>query len=143
MRRFDLLALGERRRSGEWVLDEPQIVAFAQQFDPQWFHVDPPAARASEFGGLIASGVHLLAIARRLDHVMNGDVAFICGVAFEQVRFLAPGRPGDRLRLDSEIVALRPSGSRDDRGVVTHDYRLGKQDGEAVLSYRSVSLMQR
>lgn len=143
MRTFDMLILGETRHSTEWPLDEAQIVTFARQFDPQYFHVDPVAARSSPFGTLIASGMHLLAIARALDHAMNGSIAYICGVAFEDVRFLKPGLPGDRLTLSSELVALRPSGTDAGRGVVTHDYRLGRDGGEAVLAYRSISLVRR
>ncbi len=143
MRLFETLMLGERRRSAEWRLDDAQIVAFARQFDPQFFHVDPVAAKGSAFGTLIASGMHLLAITRTLDHAMNGDISYICGIAFEDVRFLAPGRPGDGLVLTSEIVALRPSAKHDDRGVVTHNYRLAKQGDEPVLAYRSISLVRR
>ncbi|MBA2933647.1 dehydratase [Sphingomonas sp. CGMCC 1.13654] len=143
MRTYDMLELGERRHSDEWQLDESQIIAFGRQFDPQYFHVDPIAARASPFGMLIASGMHLLAIARALDHAMNGEIAYICGVAFEDVRFLRPGLPGDRLSLSSEIVMLRPSEKDAGRGIVGHDYLLMRDGGEPVLAYRSVSLVRR
>jgi acyl dehydratase len=143
MRTFDMLELGERRQSVEWRLDEAQIIAFARQFDPQYFHIDPIAAQSSPFGMLIASGMHLLAIARALDHVMNGEIAYICGVGLENVRFLRPGLPDDRLSLSSEIVMLRPSGKDAGRGTVGHDYLLARDDGEPVLAFRGVSLVHR
>jgi acyl dehydratase len=143
MRTYDMLEMGERRHSAEWPLDEAQIVTFGRQFDPQYFHVDPIAARSSPFGMLIASGMHLLAIARALDHAMNGEIAYICGVAFEDVRFLRPGLPGDLLSLSSEIVILRPSEKDGGRGIVGHDYLLTCDSGEPVLAYRSISLVRR
>ncbi|WP_454882464.1 MaoC/PaaZ C-terminal domain-containing protein [Sphingomonas oryzagri] len=143
MRTYDMLELGERRHSAEWQLDEAQIIDFGRQFDPQYFHIDPIAARSSTFGMLIASGMNLLAIARALDHAMNGEIAYICGVAFENVRFLRPGVPGDRLSLSSEIVMLRPSEKDAGRGIVGHDYLLTRDGGEPVLAYRSVSLVRR
>ena len=92
---------------------------------------------------LIASGMHLLAISRALDHAMNGEIAYICGVGFENVRFLRAGLPDDRLSLSSEIVMLRPSEKDAGRGIVGHDCLLARDDGEPVLAYRSVSLVRR
>lgn len=142
-RRYDSLAIGERRRSAPWLLDEAAIVEFAGQFDPQWFHTDPGKARASAFGGLIASGAHLLALWRRLDHEMNGDIDYYCGVELENVRFLRAVRPGDSLVLESEIVALRPSNSDPGRGFVTAAYDMTDQEGRTVLDLTAVSLVYR
>jgi acyl dehydratase len=142
LRRFDALVLGERRVSAPLVLGEADIRAFAEQFDPQWFHCDPQAARQSPFGGLIASGAHLIALWRRMDHGMNGDIAYQCGVALEHVAFRLAARPGDALVLHSEIVALRPSASPG-RGVVTMAYRMDNQHAQAVLTLTAVNLVYR
>lgn len=142
-RRFDDLVVGERRRSAPLVMDEQAIIAFARAFDPQWFHVDPQAAQQSAFGGLIASGVHLIAVWRRMDHDLNGDIDYYCGVALEDVRFLLAVRPGESLTLESEIVACRPSASDPGRGLVTQAYRMTNGAGDGVLELRAINLVYR
>ena len=143
LRRFDDLVVGERRRSAALVMDEQAIIAFAREFDPQWFHVDPQAAQRSAFGGLIASGAHLIAVWRRMDHDLNGDIDYYCGVALEDVRFLLPVRPDDSLTLASEIVACRPSASDPGRGLVTQAYHMTNGAGGVVLQLRAVNLVYR
>lgn len=143
MRRFDDLAVGERRKSAALVLDQQAIIAFAREFDPQWFHVDPEAARGSVFGGLIASGAHLLALWRRMDHDLNGDIDYYCGVGMEDVRFRKAVRPGDCLFLESEIVECRPSASDAGRGLVKMAYRMTNAAGEVVLDLIANNLVYR
>ncbi len=143
MRRFDDLVVGERRKSAGLVLNEQAIIAFAREFDPQWFHVDPVAARQSAFGGLIASGAHLLALWRRMDHDLNGDIDYCCGVGMEHVRFCKAVRPGDRLTLESEIVECRPSASEAGRGLVRMQYRMTNGAGDVVLDLEAVNLVYR
>jgi acyl dehydratase len=142
LRRFDALRVGERRASLPYVLSEAEMIAFAESFDPQWFHTDPAAAGNSAFGGLIASGVHLLALWRRMDHEINGDIAYQCGVALEHVAFRLAARPQDQLVLHSEITALRPS-SAPGRGVVTMDYRMENQHRDKVLTLTAINLVYR
>lgn len=142
-RRFDALHVGECRESTPWLLDEAAMVEFSSQFDPQWFHVDPVAAPDSAFGGLIASGVHLLALWRRMDHDLNGDIDFYCGVGLENVRFRRAARAGDSLTLRSRIVDCRPSASDAQRGVVKIDYELVDQAGRTVLDLRAINLVYR
>jgi acyl dehydratase len=141
MRFFENLAVGERRSSPEWLLSPEQMVRFSAEFDPQPVHLDGDAASRTMFGQLIASGIHLLAIARRLDQDMNGDIAFLCGLGFEDVRFLKPGLEQDRLVLSSEILSLRLSTGSPDRGVVTHAFELAGTQGEMKLMFRGVSLV--
>ncbi|HQS70411.1 MAG TPA: MaoC/PaaZ C-terminal domain-containing protein [Novosphingobium sp.] len=143
MRRFDDLVVGERRTSAGLVIDEQAIIAFAQDFDPQWFHVDPLAARGSAFGGLIASGAHLLALWRRMDHDLNGDIDYYCGVGMENVRFRKAVRPGDRLTLESEIAECRPSASDAGRGLVRMAYRMTNGAGDVVLDLEAINLVYR
>jgi len=142
-RRFDDLAVGERRKSAAWVLDEQAIIAFARQFDPQWFHIDPLAAKGSAFGGLIASGAHLLALWRRMDHDLNGDIDYYCGVGMENVRFRKAVRAGDSLTLESEIAECRASASDAGRGLVRMTYRMTNGAGEVVLDLEAINLVYR
>ncbi len=143
MRHFGDLTIGEERISAAITLDEAEVIAFAEQYDPQYFHTDPAAACGSAFGGLIASGVHTIALWRRLDHAINGDIAFHCGLALEDVRFRRAVRPGDALRLSSKLVMLADSANIPASGVATLDYVMRNQDDVAALTLRSVSLVYR
>jgi acyl dehydratase len=115
---FDDLKIGDTFQTATHSLAAEQIKAFAQQFDPQPFHLDEAAARESMFGGLAASGWHTAAITMRLlvssgPPLANGIVG-----AGGEIEWKAPTRPGDVLQVHSEVVALTPSRSRPDRGLV-------------------------
>ena len=112
------LHVGQRFSSGTHALDEDQVIAFASQFDPQPFHLDAAAAGAMFFGGLVASGWHTAAITMRL--LVLGGVPIargLIGVGAE-LSWPRPTRPGDVLRVESEVVEISPSRSRPDRGMV-------------------------
>lgn len=112
------LHVGQRFSSGTHALDEDQVIAFASQFDPQPFHLDAAAAGAMFFGGLVASGWHTAAITMRLLVLGGVPVARgLIGVGAE-LSWPRPTRPGDVLRVDSEVVEISPSRSRPDRGMV-------------------------
>lgn len=143
MRKFDELSVGETRQSEFVELTEHAIRAFAEQFDPQWFHIDPHAAKASPFGGLVASGAHLISLWRRIDHAINGDIAYQCGVGMENVKFVRAVSAGERLRLRSEIVAMRPSSTQAERGLVTMAYLMSNQDGQTVMTLTALNLVYR
>ena len=142
VRKYEHLEVGERRVSDPLVVDIHDMLAFARAYDPQWFHTDPARAAGSVFGEAVASGVYTAALWRKLDHQINGDVDFICGVAWEDVRWPKAVRAGDRLHATSEIMEKRAS--RDaSRGVVIFHYRLINQNGDEVFSCRSVNLVRR
>ena len=112
------LHVGQRFSSGTHALDEDQVIAFASQFDPQPFHLDAAAAGAMFFGGLVASGWHTAAITMRL--LVLGGVPIargLIGVGAE-LSWPRPTRPGDVLRVESEVVEISPSRTRPDRGMV-------------------------
>ena len=142
-RTFEDLVVGETRVSGWRTVSEEEIVRFAREHDPQWFHIDPEAAKQSVFGEVVASGVQLLAIWRQLDHQVNGDIDFVCGVGFDDYRMKHGLRAGDRVQATSEIVELIPSRSRDDRGTAITACKLVNQHGEAVLAFKSINLVHR
>jgi acyl dehydratase len=124
--------VGQRFVSDTYALDERQIIAFASEFDPQPFHTDPVAAQSTLFGGLVASGWHTAAITMRL--LTTGPMRIGGGVvgAGGEVAWPMPTRPGDVLRVESEVIDLRPSRSRPDRGVATVRSETRNQRGEIV-----------
>ena len=142
-RKFEDLEVGEERHSGPRTVNEQEMVAFARQYDPQWFHADPDAARESTFGEVVASGVFVLAIWRQLDHAMNSDIDFVCGIGFDEFRLETALRAGDTVSAHSQILELVPSKSRDDRGTAITQYRLTNQRGETVLRFKSINLVHR
>src|SRR3954469_8099656 len=106
---LDDLYPGRRFQSGSHELDEAQIKAFAGQFDPQPFHLDDEAAQGSFFGGLVASGWHTAAITMRL--LVDGAAPIAGGVigAGGEIQWPRPTRPGDILRVESEVLEVKPS----------------------------------
>jgi acyl dehydratase len=113
-------------------VDEEGIKKFAVQFDPQPFHLDETAARASIFGGLAASGWHTAAIAMRL--MVTGGVPFATGVIGlgGEIAWPRPTRAGDTLQVESEIVEIVPSRSKPNQGIVKIRSTTVNQRGEPV-----------
>lgn len=142
-RKFEDLQVGEERTSEPRTITQEEMVAFARLYDPQWFHSDPEAARASSFGEVVASGVFMLAIWRQLDHSMNSDIDFICGIGFDDFRIETALRGGDTVTAQSRILELIPSKSRNDRGTAITQYWLRNQRGETVLRFKSINLVHR
>ena len=142
-RKFEDLVVGEQRLSSPYTVTQAEILEFARRYDPQWFHADADAAKSSHFEGLIASGVHTAALWRRMDHEINGDVDFICGVGWDEVRWPHPVRPGDTLQARSKVLELRPSETKPDRGLAIVGYEVRNQNDAIVLSFRSINLVRR
>jgi acyl dehydratase len=126
------LRVGQRFVSGTHRVDEEQIRAFAGQFDPQPFHLDAGAAQETLFGGLVASGWHTAAITMRL--LVGGGLPVAGGIvgAGGEIAWPLPVRPGAVLHVESEILEVRPSRSRPDRGVATVRSETRNQSGEVV-----------
>ena len=126
------LRVGQRFLSGTHRVDEEQIRAFAAQFDPQPFHLDAEMAKTTFFGALVASGWHTAAVTMRL--LVDGGLPIAGGVvgAGGEVAWPRPVRPGAVLHVESEILELRPSRSRPDRGVATVRSETRDQLGEVV-----------
>ena len=138
---FEDLCLGERRQSAELAITRQDIVAFARQYDPQWFHCDVEAAKDSHFGEVVASGIHVLALWRQLDHQINGDIDFVCGVGFDHLRLKTALRPGDTVHVTSEITGLAPSKTGKARGTAMTLYRMINQAGDVIVSFTSINLV--
>jgi acyl dehydratase len=132
---FEDLAVGQRYETAAITVSEADMLAFARQFDPQYFHVDPAAAGESAFGGLVASGLHTLALAMRLFFDLNlWERAIIGSPGMEHVRWLAPLRPGDTVRSVVEVSAVKHSRSKPDRGVVSTTHRTFNQHDELIFT---------
>jgi len=123
---------GQRFTSGSHTIDEAQIKAFANQFDPQPFHLDDEAAKGTLFGGLVASGWHTAAITMRLQ--VESGLPISGGIigAGGEINWPRPTRPGDILHVESEVLEINPSRSRPDRGMVTVRSETRNQRGEVV-----------
>jgi acyl dehydratase len=128
---LDDLHVGQRFTSGTHLIDEEQIKAFAQQFDPQPFHLDGEAAKETFFEGLAASGWHTAAISMRLIVESVPIRGGIVGAGGE-LAWPTPTRPGATLHVESEILELRPSHSHPDRGMATVRSETINQLGEVV-----------
>ncbi len=131
---LDDLRVGQRFTSGTYRMETGAIKAFAADFDPQPFHLDEAAAQASVFQGLAASGWHTAAISMRL--LVDG-LPFangIIGVGGE-IAWPRPTRPGDTLRVESEIIDIVPSRSKPNQAFVTVKNTTVNQNGEAVFVF--------
>jgi acyl dehydratase len=129
---LDDIVVGQRFTSGTKVVVEEEIIRFAREFDPQPFHTDPIAAKSTFFQGLAASGWHTMAMSMRL--MVDGGLPVAGGIigAGGELSWPMPTRPGDTLTVDSEVVEIKPSKSRPDRGMVTMRSETKNQRGEVV-----------
>jgi acyl dehydratase len=126
------LRVGQRFTTGTHRIEAAEIIAFARQFDPQPFHTDPVAAEGSFFEGLAASGWHTASISMRLQVESGPKLAWGIVGAGGEIGWPRAVRPGDTLRVESEILAITPSRSRPDRGMITLKSETRNQAGEAV-----------
>jgi acyl dehydratase len=116
-------------------ISRSEIIEFAGRFDPQPFHLDDEAAARTDFGGLIASGMHTLAASIRLGADESPATAAVAGLGIDELKMLHPVRPGDRLQQATEVVEVVPSRSRPDRGIVRGRRTVRNQDDVPVLTY--------
>ncbi|WP_433464603.1 MaoC family dehydratase [Spirillospora sp. CA-128828] len=143
-RYFEDYAEGATYEYGHVTVSEAEILEFARRFDPQPIHVDADFAASGPFKGIIASGWHTGSIMMRLfaDHVLS-RVASLASPGVDELRWPAPVRPGDSLRLRVTILEARPSRSKPDRGIVRTRAELLNQDDQAVLHTLPMNLLRR
>ena len=143
-RYLDDLTPGQHITTPGLTLTEAEIIDFAWRYDPQPFHLDANAAADSPYGGLIASGFQSLAVCFRL-FIQSGILAdsSMGSPGIDELRWLAPVRPGDTLHSEIEVIEVRPSSSKPDRGIARLKYQAVNQRGEAVLSFIVIHLLRR
>jgi len=143
-RYLDDLTPGQRFTTPGLTLTEAEIIDFAWRYDPQAFHLDANAAAESPYGGLIASGFQSLAVCFRL-FIQSGLLAdsSMGSPGIDELRWLAPVRPGDTLHSEIEVLEARPSASKPDRGIARLRYNAVNQRGETVLSFIVIHLLRR
>jgi len=143
-RYYEDFKVGERFTSGGLTLTEAGIVEFARQWDPQPFHIDAEFAQKWTYGGLIASGLHTMSVTLRL--WLDLGVFRACSLGspgIGEVQFARPVRPGDTLRVVTDIVELRLSASKSDRGIARVRQVTINQRGEAVLEQETTVFLKR
>lgn len=142
MRYYEDLTVGATSKgTATYLVTEEEIVEVGRRWDPQPFHTDPVAAAASPFGGLVASSVHLFAMAIAVG-VKGDPTAAVSSLGFEAMVNHAPARPGDVLRTRTTVQARRLSRSRPGLGVVETLVELFNQGDEVVFSFVNAALIR-
>jgi acyl dehydratase len=127
----------------EYLVTKEEIIDTAKKWDPQPFHIDEKAAEESLFGGLVAASVHVFGICSWMGIHMERKWAALAALGFEEFRLPHPVRAGDRLKATSRCMSKRESKSRPDRGIVTSKMTLENQEGEAVVTLTSTSIISK
>lgn len=141
-RYFEDYTIGVEQEVGCVSLSETEMIDFSNKYDPQDFHVDPEKAAAGPFGGLIASGWHTAAAVMRLlvDRYLD-NASSLGSPGLDELRWLAPVRPGDILTVRAIVVDARRSSSKPDRGLLHTRAEVSNQDGVMVMSMKAVNII--
>ena len=144
VRYFDDFKPGDRFGSAPLAVSEALIVEFGRFYDPQLFHTDPQAASETIYGGLIASGLQTIALTFKL-FLETGTLAgsSLGSPGLDEIRWKVPVRPGDTLHVVAEVLEVRASSSKPDRGIVRIHYTTVNPRGEAVLTFVGNQLLRR
>ena len=134
---------GAVHQFGPITITEDEIVAFGRTFDPQCMHTDPVGAKATPFGGLIASGWHTCSLFMRLfvENYLPGP-ASLGSPGVDELRWLKPVRPGDELSLRITVHKVKPSRSKPDRGVLFSFCEMLNQNGEVIATMMALNLVR-
>jgi acyl dehydratase len=140
---FEDYVTGTVHEFGTISIDEAAIIRFAREYDPQPFHTDPLAARATPFGGVIASGWHTAGLMMRMvvDHYLS-HTASLASPGVDELRWTQPVRPGDRLSVRATVIDTRRSESKPDRGIVRTLFEVLNQRDEVVMSVRATNILK-
>ena len=140
---FEDFSVGRVFDSGTRQLSEQDILGFAREYDPQYFHTDPEAAKQSIFGGLIASGWQTVGVCMRLmcdSYLLESSSMGSPGM--DAVRWVKPVYPGDTLRMRATVIAAKPSASKPDRGMATMRCNIYNQKDELVMHMQGMQMME-
>lgn len=128
---------------GSIAVEEAEIIEFARRFDPQLFHTDPEGAKATTYGGLIASGWHTSALMMRLlvDHYLP-SAASLGSPGVDELRWIRPVRPGDQLAVRVTVMEAKRSQSKPDRGIIKSLVEVINGDRETVMSMKGINILR-
>jgi acyl dehydratase len=140
---FDDLKLGDQFKTPGVTITDEAIIDFSLKYDPQYFHMDREAAQKSIFGGLVASGFQLLALAFRLVFDSGLLVNNLGGNAADEVRWIKTVKAMDTISVIAEVLELKPLASRPDRGMVRFKYIVKNQADEVVTTFILTQFMKR
>ncbi|SFP93961.1 MaoC family dehydratase [Sphingomonas rubra] len=140
---FEDVQVGARASFGHYVVTRAEVIAFAEKYDPQPFHLSDEAAE-THFGRLSASGWHSCAMtmAMLVEHLKGTDQASLGSPGIDELRWLKPVYPGDTLRCETEVLEKRRSASRPEMGITRNRMTVFNQDDVAVLSFVSNGLIR-
>jgi len=143
MQYFEDIAVGRVRRFGHYAVTRDEVVAFAEKFDPQPFHLSDDAAAKTHFGRLSASGWHTCAMtmAMIVEDLKANQQAGLGSPGIDELRWLKPVYPGDTLTCESEVTEKRVSASRPEMGIFKSKMTVFNQDGVAVMTFISNGLV--
>lgn len=144
---FEDVMVGDRNEFGPLTISREEIVAFAQQFDPQPFHLSDEAAAETHFGSLASSGWHTTALSMKMmvaqwQRNPGMQAASLGALGIDELRWLQPVRPGDTLRGTSEVIETKASRSRPEMGIVKTHITLFNQRDEPVLSMKPIGMFR-
>ena len=134
LRYFEDLSVGEKFQSRWYSVSQRELIDFSLEYDNQYFHVDPIRAKGSPFGGIIASGAYTFAVWNKLNLEINGNIAWIAGMGFENFTFPNPLRPEVNFKAESHLVQKRMSESDSRRGIVKHEYKVTTESGLTIFA---------
>jgi acyl dehydratase len=141
---FDDLYPGQRFVTPAVTISESQILDFARVYDPQPFHINAEAAKRTEFGGLIASGFHTLSLSFSLFFRLGIFAqANLGSPGMEEIRWLKPLRPDDTIHSEAEVLAVKASQSKPDRGIVTMRHDTFNQENALILTVTCLHRLRR
>jgi len=128
---------------GSFSVSEAEIIAFAKEYDPQPFHVDPVGAEDGPFGGLIASGWHTTSLMMRqlVEHYVSPESS-LGAAGVDEIRWPRPVRPGDTLHVRATVLEARRSASKPDRGIVKSLAELTNSDGDLVMKVTAINFIR-
>lgn len=140
---FEDIEIGQARETASRTVTKDEILAFAQEFDPQIFHLDEEAAKQSVFGGLCASGWHTASLMMRLQMDAWKSDYSMGSPGFDDLRWLKPLRPGDTIHVRATCIEKTPSRSKPDRGSAKWRTEVVNQKGEVVLDAELIGIYRK
>ena len=135
--------IGRRHVSAGYRISEPDIIEFAQKYDPQYYHLDAEAARSSQFGGLISSGLQNIALCWKLAYETGlFDDAVIAGIGLDEIRWLKPVHAGDVVRVEFLLLNSRRSRTHPDGCISVFQYEMRNQRDDIVVSLKMTQILR-